>query len=40
MKAFLLLMVASCVLLGGCAGVHPDHEDCVGPRGYCDVYSN
>jgi hypothetical protein len=39
MKA-LLLVIASCIVLAGCAGLHPDHEDCVGPRSFCNVYSN
>ena len=40
MKALWIWMVTGCVLLGGCAGLHPEHEDCVGPPSFCNIYSN
>jgi hypothetical protein len=40
MKKVWLVMVALSVVLAGCAGLHPDHEDCVGPPSFCNIYSN
>lgn len=30
--------LAACITLAGCAGLQPQHEACVGPPSYCDVY--
>ncbi|CAM2153240.1 exported protein of unknown function [Pararobbsia alpina] len=40
-KVWLVVVaVAASVLMAGCAGLHPDHEDCVGPPSFCNIYSN
>ncbi|WP_276313466.1 hypothetical protein [Pararobbsia silviterrae] len=40
MKWMTAFVVACALLLGGCAGLHPDHQDCMGPPSFCNLYGN